>query len=444
MRRGDSWTWSVLALMPALTIVAGSACLFLLTGDGWFKSVDLGIALLVAALAPLVTICLCRALRPKVDFVLLGTGFMLTSIGMVCLLGLAPSSGVDRAFYVSVVVRQGLFVGIGCGALVAGLLTVDRLDVIMRYPYSMAIAALGLTAVTIVAGVSVNGARLWLNVGPVRFQPSEIARVLVAGFVAAYLFERRHLVASPWRLGSLDLPPAPYLIPLGATVVIAAALLALQNDLGMAALLTLGMAAATVGALRSRLTAGIVVLLMAAAMAAAFAFTPRVQDRVAGWINPWHVAATAGYQLIQADYALAAGGLFGPGVEVRATVVPEVHTDFILAAIGSQFGILTVIAVLVLSAVVVLRCVVNALRAANGFGMLLGGCLAVLLALQLILITGGSLHTIPLTGVTFPLVSYGGTSMIATLFAIGLVAGIGADGGSAARHREQPSSVSSA
>lgn len=427
VNRTRSTDWAVLAFLPMAMFVAGSVSLSLVSRQSVPLNASVRWSFIVAAIAPLLAIAVCRTLHPRIDIILLGTGFMLSTIGMLSLAGLALQPGADRAFFTSFVERQGLFIGAGSAALVAGVVLASRLDVVARYPYSLAALALALTAVTIIAGTTVNGARLWLSLGPLSFQPSEIARILVVGFAASFLHERRHLVAATWRLGPLDLPPAPYLVPLACAAAAAGALLALQNDLGMAAILTLGVVTATVSTMRSRLAAASSVILIGLAMVASYGLSSRIQDRVAGWLDAWQIAGGSGYQFVQGDYALANGGIVGAGARAGAVVVPEVQTDFILTAIGNQFGILAAAAVIALSCLIVLRCVVNALRASSGLGALFCSCLAVLFGIQLMLITGGSLRVLPLTGVTFPLVSYGGTSMIATLFVLGLVAGIGAE-----------------
>jgi cell division protein FtsW (lipid II flippase) len=268
---------------------------------------------------------------------------------------------------------------------------------------------------------------LWLDAGPLRFQPSEVARFLIAMFVAVYLYERRHLLTAPWNVRGLDLPPAPYLLPLAVAVVIAVGVLIFQNDLGMAALVVIGAGATVVSVVRSRAAVLIVILLLSGGLAGAYLAVPRVRDRVLGWLEPWQDPAGRGFQFVQADFSLAAGGFQGDGGALSAGSVPEVHTDLVLIAVSSQFGVLIGAAVLALVAVLVCRCMIAGLRAGDGFRALVAIGLAVLIAIQVILITGGSLRVLPLTGLTFPLVSYGGTSMIVTQFALGIVLGIGAN-----------------
>jgi cell division protein FtsW (lipid II flippase) len=252
-------------------------------------------------------------------------------------------------------------------------------------------------------------------------------------FVAVYLYERRHLLTAPWNVRGLDLPPAPYLLPLAVAVVIAVSVLIFQNDLGMAALVVIGAGATVVSVVRSRAAVLIVILLLSGGLAGAYLAVPRVRDRVLGWLEPWQDPAGRGFQFVQADFSLAAGNLVGDGRAFSVGNVPEVHTDLVLIAVSSQFGVLIGAAVLALVAVLVCRCMIAGLRAGDGFRALVAIGLAVLIAIQVILITGGSLRVLPLTGLTFPLVSYGGTSMIVTQFALGIVLGIGASSRSGIR-----------
>jgi cell division protein FtsW (lipid II flippase) len=232
-------------------------------------------------------------------------------------------------------------------------------------------------------------------------------------------------VVAPWRLGSVDLPPAPYLLPLAGAVLAAVSVLVFQNDLGMAALVVLGTFAsiATVLSSKRSLTAAGALLVLAAT--ASYAVAPRVRDRVAGWLEPWQDPIGRGFQFVQADYGLAAGGLIGVSNPVITAHVPEVHTDFILVGIATRWGMVGAVAVLGLLSILVCRCVSSALNADSRFQSLLALALATLIGIQLLLILGGTLRVVPLTGLTVPLVSSGGTSMIATLFALGVVADLG-------------------
>ncbi len=416
----------LIALLPSLTLAAGigatAASAVPITAPGG----RIAFALAMAAVAPIAAMAVLAIVAPRVDYVLLAVVGMLVAIGTSALYRLSVIPGIDGTFYSAIVTRHALFVAAGFLALAVGVLAERGIDRARRYPYTLLAAAIVLTVSTVIFGETVNGARLWLDAGPLRFQPSEIARLLIALFIAVYLYERRHLLTAPWSVGGWDLPPAPYLLPLAGAVVIAVGVLIFQNDLGMAALVVLGAAATVVSVVRSRVAVLIVILLLSGGLAGAYVAVPRVRDRVLGWLEPWQDPAGRGFQFVQADFSLAAGNLAGNDRAVSAGNVPEVHTDLVLIAVGSQFGVLIGVAVLALAAVLVCRCMIAGLRAGDGFRALVAIGLAVLIAIQVILITGGSLRVLPLTGLTFPLVSYGGTSMIVTQFALGIVLGIGA------------------
>jgi cell division protein FtsW (lipid II flippase) len=411
-------------LLPALVLLSGTAGMFR-TGQSPFVS---PVVLIAAALAPLVCGVILRFSLPGSDVVLLATCGMLASISTTSIFQIARVPGGTQSFFETVAVRHVAFVVGAFVALLGGALLSRYAPLVRRFPYLTGAAALVLIASTMLIGTEVNGARLWIVIGPLRLQPAELARVLLALFVAAYLYDRRHLLASPWRVGRLELPPIPYLIPVGGALVLALAALGLQNDLGMAALTALAAFAIIAGSLRSRpgvLAMGIVVVVV---IWSAPILSPRVQGRVDSWLDPWQAPTGAGYQFIQGEYALATGGIGGARITPDVRNVPEVQTDFVLAAIGAQSGVLVSSAVLALLAVLVLRCAQNGLLAETDLEKQMALALSVLLGLQILLILGGVLRLMPLTGLTVPFVSYGGTSMLVTGFTVGVILGIGARG----------------
>jgi cell division protein FtsW (lipid II flippase) len=427
-RHPDITRRTLLFLLPALTLVVGVGLAELAAWHERALRLELIVALLTATVGPLVAMLLLNSVDPGFDSILVAAAAMLTAIGVATLYSLSLVHGADAAFYRVIAVRHAFFVGAGFLALIAGAIISRRLDEIRRYPFTLFGIALALTATTIVFGQTVNGARLWLRIGPVQFQPSEVARLLLTGFIAVYLYDHRHLIAAPWRLGSFDLPPAPYLLPLVGAVLAAVAVLVFQNDLGMAALVVLGAYASIASVLRAKSSLGPAGGILILAAAASYVAAPRVRDRIVGWLEPWLDPVGRGFQFVQADYALAAGGLFGESSPIVPARVPEVHTDFILVGVASQWGLTGAVAVLALLCVIVCRCVSAALNATNGLRSLLAMAMATLIGVQVLLISGGTLRVLPLTGLTVPLVSFGGTSMVVTLFALGIVAGFGTSG----------------
>ena len=415
----------VVFILPAFTLLTGVGLAQLAAGQARPLRPDVVIALVAAVLGPLAAMLVLSTVYPRFDWILVATAAMLTAIGTTTLHSLSLMGGADGAFYQAIAIRHGYFVCAGFLALIAGTVLSRHLDQIRRYPYTLLAIAFMLTVATVIFGRTVNGARLWLAVGPVQFQPSEVARLLLAGFAAAYLYDRRHLVVAPWRVGSFDLPPAPYLLPLAGAVLAAVAVLVFQNDLGMAALVVLGTYAlvASVLSSKSSLASAGAILMLAAVVSLTVA--PRVRDRVAAWLEAWHDPAGRGFQFVQSEYVVAAGGVFGQSGPTLAGRVPEVQTDFILAGVATQWGLLGALAVLGLTSIMVCRCVAAALHATDGFRSLLALAIAALSGIQVLLICGGTLRVLPLTGLNLPLVSSGGTSMVATLFALGIVVGIG-------------------
>lgn len=435
MNRVAVWLTSLtLFVLPVVVLLAG-ATLANIEHVVARSNISIRVSIACVAVAPLAAALIALRVRPGVDPILLGSCALLTSIGMSTLLGIAAQPERDQEFFLDIAVRHGIFVAAGFAAFIAGLLIAARIELIARFPYTLMLTALALTAITVVLGSTVNGARLWLELGPIRFQPSELARLLLAVFVAIYLYDRRHLVMANWRLGTVELPPAPYLLPVGGAVLGAMLVLVAQNDLGMAALVALGTLASVSVAMQSRASSGILCLAVVVAGIVAYQLSPRVQDRVQGWISPWHDPMGRGFQFVQSDFALAAGGLVGARDASPGRYVPEIQTDFILVAVGSQFGALSAAAILAVIAVVIIRCAMCALWAASELEARVALGLTALLAIQVVLIAGGVLRILPLTGLTLPLVSYGGTSLVATLLSIGVIAGIGARGRANFHHK---------
>ena len=415
-----------LYLLPPLTLLVGAGSRVISAEPDRVLAAAGIVPLGLAAVSPLLAVLVLSALDYRCDRILVATAGMLTGVGTSTLLSLSLTQERNAAFYQAIVTRHCFFVCAGFAALVTGAHLSRYLEKARKFPFTLLVVALVLTLVTIAFGESVNGARLWLRVGPVQFQPSEVARWLLVGFIVVYLYDRRHQVAAPWRIASLDLPPAPYLAPLTAAVLAAVGVLALQNDLGMAALVVLGTYATVSAAVGSRSALGLAGITLVVSAIASYTISLRVRERVAAWLQPWDDPAGRGFQFVQSEFLMASGGVLGEQATNGPARVPEVHTDFILIAIAAEWGWAGATAVLTLSAILVLRCLAAALRTTDGFRALVALGISAVLAIQILLICGGTLRILPLTGVTLPLTSYGGTSMIATLFALGVIAGIGA------------------
>src|SRR5947209_16308204 len=254
--------------------------------------------------------------------------------------------------------RQGVWVLIGLGAMtLVGLL--PSIAWLRRYRYTWATLAILLQILTLLLGRDPNGsgAALWFVIGPVSIQPTEAVKLLLAVFLASYLEEYRELLSMAGRrIGRLQLPPMPYLAPI--LVMIGAALLLfwLQKDLGPALLFsTVLLAMLYVASGRgSYVVLGLALLVVGGALADRV--FSHVHTRVAIWLDPWANRETIGYQLVQALYAFASGGVFGAGLDMGSPrYIPAVHTDFVIAAIGEELGLAGTLAVIGLFVLLVPR-----------------------------------------------------------------------------------------
>jgi len=351
---------------------------------------------------------------PNADPLLLPLAGVLAALGQLMTSRLEPSLGP----------RQGLWVLVGLAAmtLVGALPSIDWLR---RYRYTWAALAIMLQILTLLFGRDPNGsgAALWFTVGPVSVQPTEAVKLLLVVFLAGYLDDYRELLATAGRrIGPFRLPPLPYLAPILFMAGAALVLFWVQKDLGPALLFStvlLAMLYVASGRL-SYVVLGLVLLVLGGALASRL--FEHVHTRMVIWLDPWSNRETIGYQLIQGLYALASGGVFGTGLDLGAPrFIPAVHTDFVIAAIGEELGLLGTLAVVSLFILLVVRGFVVALAARTGFAMLLAAGLTAVLGLQALIILAGALQVIPLTGITLPFVSYGGSSVVANFVLIALL-----------------------
>jgi cell division protein FtsW (lipid II flippase) len=307
--------------------------------------------------------------------------------------------------------------------------TVVRSDAWLRlYKYSWAAAGIALLLLTFVFGSDVGGARLTLDLGPVSGQPSELLKVILVVFLAGYLSENRALlVEQSTRLGPLRLPPLPYLAPMAAMWAIALGIVVVQRDLGAALLffavflLLLYVTTARAG----YVAVGLVLFVLGSALM--YRLFGHVQQRVDIWLDPFHDRSGAGYQVVQALYAFARGGIVGTGLGNGLPTVggrlpiPEIHTDFPFAALGEELGLIGILAILGLYLVVIVRGLRIAASAADDFRALLAAGLSLVVGVQAFIIAAGNLKLIPLTGITLPFISYGGSSLLANALVVGML-----------------------
>jgi cell division protein FtsW (lipid II flippase) len=411
-----------LLLIPGALAIVGSLMIFLVsTGSVTWTWRDIWISL--AASAAVLLACLTLGLRGfQGDQVLFPITATLAIIGMLMVQRLQPDLGEDYSFLAQ---RHLLYLGLGLAAMWLVSMLSGPLKVhtwLRKYKYTWLLVTLALQASTYFIGDEVGGARLWISLGPIQIQPSEISKITLVIFLASYLDEKRDLIGSSWQVGRLRLPPIPYLLPMGMMWGASLVLLVVLNDLGPA-LLFFGIFLAMLYMATGRLLyVGVGLGTFAAAAWLAWTFFSRIEIRVNNWLDPFWDPYGFGYQPIQSDYALAAGGLFGTGFgQGHPTFISQVQTDYIFSAIGEELGLLGTLAILALYFLWVVRCYVIAIRADDGFVQLAVAGLATSFGLQTIIIVGGVTRLIPLTGITLPFVSYGGSSLVTNFGVLGLI-----------------------
>jgi cell division protein FtsW (lipid II flippase) len=326
---------------------------------------------------------------------------------------------------------QLLWFGVGIVAMVVIAVGLRDDGILRHYKYSWAAIGILLLAATLVFGYEVNGARLWINLGPVSVQPGELLKIVLVVFLAGYLAETRTLLTSArMRIGFLSIPPLPYFLPMLALFAVVMLIVAELNDLGTALLFFgtfLTMLFVATGR-RSYVLIGLVLFVAGAFVA--YQLFPHVQVRVNVWLDPFADPLGAGFQPVRAIYAFGRGGVFGEGLGQGlvtlggSTTIPYIESDFIFTAIAEELGLLGAFALLGFAAVMVFRGLRIAALARDDFGGLLAAGLTVSLGLQTLIIIAGNTKLIPLTGITLPFVSYGGSSVVASFIMIGLLLAI--------------------
>jgi len=359
-----------------------------------------------------------RVALPSADPYLLPIAGLLTAIGLTMIYRIEP----DRAL------RQGVWVVVGV-VLLAGLLFFLRdhraLD---RIKYTLGIAAIVFLALPAVPGLgtTINGATLWVHIGPLTFQPGEFAKVFLVVFLAGYLRDNREMLSMG--IGRYGLPSPKHFGPL--LVIWGGAMLVLvqTKDFG-GGLLYFSIFLAMVYIATARWPYVVIGLVMFALGAwGVYQIAPHIADRISIWLDPWADPYEQGYQLVQSIYAIAGGGLFGQGLgrgvlitDAGTTYIPYLETDFIYSAIAQELGLAGAAALITLYLVFVYRGFRIAMQADDGFSKLLAAGLTSALAIQAFIIIGGVSGLIPLTGITLPFVSYGGSSIVANFVLLGLL-----------------------
>jgi cell division protein FtsW (lipid II flippase) len=367
-----------------------------------------------------------RRAAPYADGALLPLTAVLTAFGVTTIYRLDPDDGA----------RQAVWIAVGVAALVGTLLWLRHdYRVLESYRYLFGVGAVALLLLPSLPGLgeTVNGARLWVDLGVIQFQPGELAKICLILFLAGYLREKRESLAR----GQLK-DIGPLLAIWGAAMLV----IVVTNDLG-SALLNFGIFLAMLYVATGRalfVAAGLALFLGGAAVL--YNAIGHVQDRVTIWLQPWTEEPVpcsltgelalrqdcASYQLVKSLYSIANGGFGGTGLgqgtftSVDGTqLIPYLRTDFVFSAIAQELGLIGGAALLLVFMLFVVRGMRVALQADDGFSKLLAAGLTFGFALQVFIIVGGILRVVPLTGITLPFVSYGGTSILANFVLLGLL-----------------------
>ncbi len=353
-----------------------------------------------------------RRFAPAADPVLLPMALLLNGIGYVMISRLtnAVEGGADLAGL------QAVWTAVGIAAFTVTLIAIPRARILARYRYLLGVIGVVLLVLPLVPGFgrSINGARIWASVGPINLQPGEFAKLALAAFFAAYLVDSRELLRARIELRDL----APIVLAWGISL----AVMTLEKDLGSSLLffalfvvvLWIASERAVFLAIGSALFAGGAFL--------AWTTFDHVQRRVDIWLDPWADPQGAGFQIVQASFALADGGLTGTGLgRGEPGRIPFAESDFIFAAIGEELGLAGAAAVIMAFLVLIGSGLRIALRAKSGFEKLFAVGLTTLLGVQAFVIMGGVLRVVPLTGITLPFVSYGGSSLVSNYVLLALL-----------------------
>lgn len=391
-------------LLYALYVVNAGAVLS-------FQTLAVPLGLFVAFAAAHIGV---RLFAPGADPALLPIVFALSGIGITFVTRLEPSASMGQIVY--------LFLGVAL--MVGTLAVVKNLEVVKRYKYVLGAAGIALLVLPMLIGTEIYGSKLWIKIGSFQFQPGEFAKVFIVLFLAGYLAENRELLSISNRtvLG-VKLPRLRLLYPLFIVWGVCLLVVAFERDLGSALLfytIFLIMLYVATGRV-SYVLIGLVLLAVGAF--GMYQIMGHVQVRVAIWLDPFKDAQNLGFQIVQALYSLADGGLLGVGIGkgLGGDTIPVVASDMIFAAIGEEMGLLGGAAVLLLFMLFAVRGLTTAARAKSDLAAFSAAGLTAAISFQAFTIVGGVTKLIPLTGVTLPFMSQGGSSLLASFVIVALL-----------------------
>ncbi len=417
----------LMLLLIASPIVIVLFAMMVVTGGQELSFNTLGVPLGIFA-AFLVAHIAVRLLAPAADPAILPISFALSGVGIAFVTRIVPDLAVNQLLW--------LFIGIA--AMIATLAVVRNLDKLANYKYTLMIVGilLLLSPMLPVIGYESGGGQLWLRFGSFSFQPGELAKILIVFFIAAYLAANREMLSVfTWKVGPLWLPSLATLLPLIVMWALAFIVVVLEKDLGLALVLFSVFVIMLYVATGKKLYLVVSIGLAAIAAVALYGMMGHVQTRVAIWQDPFAEAQGGGFQLVQSLYSIADGDLFGTGIgrgmggqPVAEGGIPVAESDFIFPVIAEEPGLLGAAGVLLLYLCFAIRGIVTAARAKSDVSSFTAVGLTSIIVLQAFIIVGGVTRLIPLTGITLPFISQGGSSLIASFIIVGCLLRCGDEG----------------
>ena len=351
--------------------------------------------------------------RDGTDLTLFPAAMLLASLGLIMIGRLKPALFLTQMRWLLLGLIVYLFL----------VFLGERVLRLLSYPYLLGVFCLLLLCSALFFGTEIGGSRNWIVFGPFAVQPSEFGKIVIIMFLAAYLTEHREVLTLPrHRLLWLKLPVLRFIAPLLLIWGIAILMFVVQRDLG-SALLFFGIAVSmTYMATGRKSYVALAFAFFLGAAALSYSFFSHVRVRFNIWLDPWSDPSGSAYQVVQSLFALGSGGVWGAGfAHGHPNLIPEVHTDFIFAAIAEELGLLGSLGIMLVFALFFYRAIRIALACREETRMLLAAGIAVMFLLQAFIIIAGVTKFLPLTGITLPFVSYGGSSMIASFMLLGIL-----------------------
>ena len=361
-----------------------------------------------------------RFLAPDADPVILPVVFLLSGIGIAFVTRLAPDLAENQVLW--------LFISVA--AMIATLFFVRNLDKLADYKYTLGLIGVILLILPMIIGTEKNGSKLWLTFGGFSFQPGELAKILIVLFLAFYLASNREaLSVTAHRVGPFRIPRFRMLLPLFIMWGISLLIVIFERDLGSALLFFMYFVVMLYVATGRWSYVFIAIGLLVIGFFFCYHFFSHVKIRVDIWLDPWSDAQNSGYQIVQSLYSIADGDLVGTGIgKGMPTLIPFVESDFLFSAIAEEMGLLGASAVIILYMLFCVRGFATAARAKSDSSAFAAVGLTTVIGFQAFLIIAGVTKLLPLTGVTLPFMSQGGSSLLSSFIIVGLLLRAGDEG----------------